>query len=57
MGNKRMRLAKKGYEDLKGNIGDLYLDIHIVNPPKLEDEEIKLFERLKEINKYNPRKE
>ena len=57
MGNKRMRLAKKGYEDLKGNIGDLYLDIHIVNPPKLEDEELKLFERLKEINKYNPRKE
>lgn len=55
-GNKRMRLVKKGYEDLKGNSGDLYLDIHIVNPPSLSIEELKLYEKLKELNDYNPRK-
>lgn len=55
-GNKKMRLVKKGYEDLKGNSGDLYLDIHIVNPPSLSIEELKLYEKLKNLNDYNPRK-
>lgn len=52
---KRMRLPKKGYVDLKGNTGDLYVEITIVNPPELSKEELGLYEKLKEISTYNPR--
>ncbi len=52
---KKMRLPKKGYVDLKGNAGDLYVEISIVNPPDLSKEEIELYEKLKEISTYNTR--
>ncbi len=52
---KRMRLPKKGYVDLKGNTGDLYVEITIVNPPDLSKEELELYEKLKEISTYKPR--
>lgn len=52
---KRMRLPKKGYVDLKGNSGDLYLEISIVNPPELSEEELELYKKLKEKSSYNPR--
>jgi curved DNA-binding protein len=52
---KRMRLSKKGYIDLKGNTGDLYVEISIVNPPDLSEEELELYKELKEKSKYNPR--
>lgn len=48
---KKIRIPKKGYKDMKGNQGDLYIEINIVHPPKLSEEEIKLYEKLKEINK------
>lgn len=54
---KRLRLAKKGYVDLKGNTGDLYVEISIVNPPELSQEEVDLYKKLKEKSKYNPRKD
>lgn len=54
---KRMRLPGKGYVDMKGNMGDLYLEIAIVNPPTLDDETKELYEKLSEKVKYNPRKE
>ena len=53
---KRMRLSKKGYVDLKGNTGDLYVEISIVNPPNLSEEEVELYKKLKEKSDYNPRK-
>ncbi len=52
---KRMRIPKKGYVDLKGNTGDLYVELSIVNPPDLSKEELELYEKLKEISSYNPR--
>lgn len=52
---KKLRLPKKGYVDLKGKTGDLYVEISIVNPPNLSKEQVKLYEKLKEKNEYNPR--
>lgn len=52
---KKMRLPKKGYVDLKGNTGDLYVEVSIVNPPNLSEEELELYKKLKEKSKYNPR--
>lgn len=54
-GGKRIRIPKKGYRDMRGNTGDLYMEINIVNPPSLTQEEKKLYERLQAINTYNPR--
>ncbi|MGM0395957.1 MAG: DnaJ C-terminal domain-containing protein [Bacillota bacterium] len=53
----KMRLSGKGFVDIKGNKGDLYLEILIVNPPKLDKKEKELYKKLKEKNKYNPRNE
>lgn len=47
----KIRVPKKGYKDMKGNQGDLYLEINIVNPTSMSDEEIKLYEKLREISK------
>lgn len=52
---KKMRVPKKGYVDLKGNTGDLYVEISIVNPPDLSEEELELYKKLKEKSNYNPR--
>lgn len=48
---KKIRIPKKGYKDMKGDQGDLFIEINIVNPPTLTEEEIKLYEKLKEISK------
>ncbi len=47
---KKIRIPKKGYKDMKGNQGDLFVEINIVNPPTLTDEEIKLYEKLRQIH-------
>lgn len=54
-GGKRIRIPKKGYRDMKGNKGDLYLEINIVNPSTLTKDEEKLYKKLKNISTYNPR--
>ena len=51
VGGKRMRIPKKGYIDMKGNTGDLYIEINIVNPTNLNPEMLKLYEELSEISK------
>ena len=50
-----LRLKEKGYLDGKGGRGDLIINIQIMNPTNITDEEKKLFEQLKKISKYNPR--
>ncbi|WP_313755809.1 DnaJ C-terminal domain-containing protein [Tissierella sp.] len=50
---KKIRIPKKGYKDMKGNQGDLYIEMNIVIPPSLAEEEIKLYEKLKEIARKN----
>lgn len=54
---KRMRLPGKGYIDMQGHAGDLYVEIEIINPPQLDEEALKLYEKLAEKVKYNPRNE
>lgn len=48
-GNK-IRIKGKGYKDLKGKIGDLYIEILIDNPKNLSEDQIDLYKKLKEIN-------
>lgn len=45
---KRIRLKNKGFKDMKGNIGDLYLEIQIQNPKNITKEQEKLYKKLKE---------
>ena len=54
-GGKKIRIPRKGYRDMKGNIGDLYIETNIVNPPNLTEEQKRLYEQLREISQYNPR--
>ena len=53
---KRIRIPKKGYRDMDNNVGDLYIEINIVNPPELTEEEEELYRKLSEISKHSPRK-
>ena len=50
-----LKLKGKGYLDGKGGRGDLIINIQIMNPTDITEEEKKLFEQLKKISKYNPR--
>ena len=50
-----LKLKGKGYLDGKGGRGDLIINIQIMNPTDITDEEKKLFEQLKKISKFNPR--
>lgn len=45
---KKIRIVNKGYIDLKGNTGDLFLEIIIDNPKNLSDDKIKLYKKLME---------
>ena len=36
VGGNKMRIPSKGFKDLKGNVGDLYVIFNIVNPKELE---------------------
>lgn len=44
---KKVKLSGKGYKDMKGNVGDLYLEIAIVNPAEYSTEQLALFEQLR----------
>lgn len=48
-GGKKIRIPRKGYRDMKENKGDLYVEINIVNPPKLTEQQRKLYEQLRDI--------
>ncbi len=53
----RLRLRGRGLHFRKGGRGDLYVRPMIVAPKTLEDEEQKLYEKLKEVSRFNPREE
>jgi curved DNA-binding protein len=53
---KRLRLANKGYPDGKGNRGDQLVEIQIAIPPELSEQEMELYKQLRELEKYNPRR-
>lgn len=52
---KKIRIPRNGYSDMKGNTGDLYIEVVIVNPPYLTEEQKRLYKKLSDISNYNPR--
>lgn len=46
-GGRKIRVPKRGYKDMEGNTGDLYIVVNIVNPRSLTDEQRELYKRLK----------
>ncbi len=44
----KIRLAGKGFKDMKGRIGDLFLEIKLVNPDKLSEEKEELYRKLRD---------
>jgi len=52
----KVRISGKGYHDGKAGRGDLIAEVQIMVPKNMKEEEKKLFEKLKEISNYNPRK-
>lgn len=53
----KIRIKQKGYKDGKGGRGDLIAEIKIVVPKNPSEEEIELYKKLKEITKFEPRKQ
>lgn len=49
-------IENKGYKDGKGGRGKLIAIVKIMVPKAVSQEEIELFEKLKKISKFNPRK-
>lgn len=52
--DKKIKVAGKGYKDLKGKHGDLYIRVRIVNPPVLTEKEKELYEKLREVSAFRP---
>jgi len=51
-----IEIPEKGYKNASGERGSLIVQIKIVVPEKLTQEEKDMFKRLKEISKFNPRR-
>ena len=51
----KLRIPSKGYKDGKGGRGDLTVTIKIMVPKQLTKKEKEIYEKLKEISKFNPR--
>ena len=47
---KKIKVPRKGYRDMNGRKGDLYIETSIVNPSKLTNEQKKLYEQLRDIS-------
>jgi len=53
----KIRIAQKGYKDGQGSRGDLVAEVKTVVPKQLTEKEKELFEQLKEVSRFNPRRE
>lgn len=51
----RLRLANKGYIDDQGKRGDQLVEIQIVVPKNISPQEKELYEKLRQIETFNPR--
>lgn len=51
----RLRLANKGYIDDQGKRGDQLVEIQIVTPKTISFQEKELYEKLRQIETFNPR--
>lgn len=52
----RLRLANKGYPTNQGKRGDQLVEIQIAVPPELSTEELEIYQKLREIETFNPRR-
>jgi curved DNA-binding protein len=52
---RRLRLRRRGLPNPRGQPGDLYAEVQIMVPPKLSEQERRLFEQLAATSTYNPR--
>lgn len=52
----RLRLANKGYFDKSGNRGDQLVEIQIFTPKEITEQEKELYEKLRALEEFNPRK-
>lgn len=51
--DKKIRLLGKGYKNRKGNVGNLYITIKIVNPKVMDDKTIELYKQLSDHMNIN----
>ncbi|NJP11796.1 MAG: J domain-containing protein [Leptolyngbyaceae cyanobacterium RU_5_1] len=51
----RLRLANKGYPGVSGQRGDQIVEIQIVMPKELTEQERELYEKLRQLETFNPR--
>ena len=51
----KIKIPSKGYKDGKGGRGDLVAEVKIMVPKNLELDEKEMFEKLKEMSRFNPR--
>lgn len=51
----KIKIPNKGYKDGKGGRGDLVAEVKIMVPKDLELDEKEMFEKLKEMSRFNPR--
>jgi curved DNA-binding protein len=51
----RLRLAKKGYPNGEGDRGDQIIELQIVTPKELSAQEQDLYEKLRQLDSFNPR--
>ena len=45
----KIRIGRKGFKDMKGNVGDHYVKVMINNPEKLSEEQLDLYKKLSEL--------
>ncbi|HET6259791.1 MAG TPA: J domain-containing protein [Pseudonocardia sp.] len=53
---RRLRLRGEGMPDPRGKPGDLYAEVKIMVPPRLTDEERRLFSELAAVSTFDPRR-
>jgi curved DNA-binding protein len=51
----RLRLANKGYPHISGKRGDQLVVLQIVVPPEISKQEKELYEKIRALEKFNPR--
>jgi curved DNA-binding protein len=54
---KRLRLAGKGYPTGNGDRGDQLVEIQVVIPKEISDEERELYEKLRQVESFKPRQD
>ncbi|MEG5058267.1 DnaJ domain-containing protein [Microcoleus sp. A2-C5] len=54
---KRLRLANKGYPTVNGDRGDQLVEIQVLIPKEISEEERELYEKLRQIETFKPRQD